>query len=249
MTQVGSSKLKKNFNEWAITSLIENTKVNEKPIMGWKMIAGKKETVEVIFHIIRKFRNEIVVRAVGPHAKATLADLSVGAQNLNFYLPEDLVLFQTEVKQVDTNGDVIIKIPEMIAQVDRRKHMRLFVEEGMKAEAHFEKENYGQRVLTQKFNKGCFDISAGGFSFIISKSESRFFQIGGSIERIQLIVDNKKMLVSGEIINIDEVEPSPRNHLIYKGWKVSVKYKSINPQARKFLNYFVFKYLPLEDAV
>ena len=54
MTQIGSNKLKKNFNDWAICSLIENTKIEEKPIMGWKIIAGKKVTVEVVFHIIRK---------------------------------------------------------------------------------------------------------------------------------------------------------------------------------------------------
>ena len=55
-----SNKLKKNFDEWAIESLIDNAKKNEHPVLAWKIVAGQKITVEVTFHIIRKFKKEMV---------------------------------------------------------------------------------------------------------------------------------------------------------------------------------------------
>ncbi|MBD64115.1 MAG: hypothetical protein CME62_02835 [Halobacteriovoraceae bacterium] len=248
MSQIGSNKLKKNYNDWAITSLLENAKSNEKSIMGWKVVAGQKVVVEVIFHIIRKFRKEIVVRAIGPQAKAQLADLSVGAENLNFYLPEDLVLFQSQVKKIDMNGDITISIPDMIAQVDRRKYLRLFVEEGIKASVSFQKENHGLKLGSQLFEKKCFDLSAGGLSFIISKSESKFFQLGDQISKLKVLLDKDEIYINCQVINIFEVEPSPSNGLNYKGLKVSLRYLDLSNQAQKKLDHFVFNYVQIEDA-
>lgn len=248
MSQAGSNQLKKNFNDWAITSLINNAKAKEHPVMGWKIVGGKKEIVDVNFHIIRKFRNEIVVRANSPQTKDQLTDLSVGAQNLNFYLPEDLVLFQSTVKKIEVNGDVVIEFPEFIAQVDRRKHMRLFIENGIRSEIFFTKENHGQRVRSQAFQKGCFDISAGGLSFIISKTEKKFFEVGDGLYGLQLEIDDFTIHLNGQVVNILEVEPNARNGLIYKGWKISVKFTSIALEAQKMIDDFVFSHVDIEEA-
>ena len=227
MSQIGNNKLKKNFNDWSIFSLINNTKINEKPIIAWKIVAGKKITVDVVFHIIRKFRNEIVVRSMSSQTKNVLGDLSVGAQKLNFYLPEDLVLFQSEVKQILPTGDITIKLPEMIAQIDRRENMRLFIENGMKSNVTFVKEANTHRVIKQKFIKECFDVSAGGFSFISSKSESKFFNIGDLVNDIQMNLDGQSFKVSGRVINIFEIEPNKQNNLHYKGWKICFRFKEL----------------------
>jgi hypothetical protein len=217
--------------------------------MGWKIVAGKKITVEVVFHIIRKFRNEIIVKAVTPAGKKTLGDLSIGAQNLNFYLPDDLVLFQTEVKQILPSGDITIRIPKMIAQVDRRKNMRLFIEEGMKADLTFKKENPGQRVITKVFNKRCFDISAGGYSFIISKTEANYFKMGDRVVNAELVIDNQKIKVHGKIINLLEVEPNKQNKLHYKGYKVCLSFLQLSDVYKKALDNFVFKYVELDEVI
>lgn len=246
---MSNNSLKKNYNKYAIHSIIENTKEAEKPIMGWKIIAGKKVTVNVIFHIIRKFRNEVVVRAVSDQAKNSLGSLAAGAEKLNFYLPEDLVLFQTTVKSLEENGDIVIEIPEFIAQVDRRKDLRLFLDNGIKIPISFDKQNHGQRVTTQKFNKMCFDISSGGLSFIVSKTESKFFMIDDEIFIESLEIDSNIIKLKAKIVNILDVEPNSHNQLMYKGKKICLKYTKISNRSKEILNDYVFRFVDFDDAI
>ncbi len=249
MSQSTKNLLTQNFNDWAIFSIISNAKIKEKTVYGWKIIAGKKVTVEVNFHIIRKFRNEIVVRAVGPQGRTNLGDLAAGAQKLNFYLPDDMVLFQTEVKQIEMSGDIRIKIPKMIAQVDRRNDLRLFVENGINVRTKFFKQNHGQKIMTQQFSKPCFDISGGGLSFIISKSERGFFSEDDRINELKIDLDGEVVQAECRIVNVLEVEPDRHNGLIYKGWKVCVKLLNLGAIDKKKVEKFVFKYVDFDQAI
>lgn len=249
MNQVGSNNLKKNYSAWAIFSLINNTKLKDKPVVGWRIISGKKVTVELFIRVIRKFRNEVVIRATRPDGRKTLQDLIAGSDKLNLYLPGDLVLFQSNIKSCDENGDVVINIPEMIAQIDRRKHMRLFIESDARAEVSFTKECHGQRVVTQKFNKPCFDISAGGLSFLVSKSESKFFEKSDNIEGVVLQIGEKKTRINGNIVNILEVEPDEKNGLHYKCKKICVRYTNATAQQQKVIDAYVFKYVDINEAI
>jgi len=243
-----SNKLKKNFDEWAIESLIDNAKNNEHPVLAWKIVAGQKITVEVTFHIIRKFKKEIVVRAIDPGTKKVLLDLSSNAESLNFYLPEDQVLFQTEVKQILDSGDIRIKKPEMIAQADRRKNLRLFIDQTLKVDLEFSKQNHNQNVLTQKFNKRCFDISSGGLSFLISRPEMSFFRLGDIVRDLNLSVDDTEIVVAGKVVNILEVTPNSRNDLAYKAHKISIQFGKMSPENKKAIDTYVFRHVDLGEV-
>ncbi len=249
MSNVKDNNLKKNSDDWAISSLISNAKDNEHTILAWKIVAGKKITVDVAFHVIRKFKNEIDVRAIGDQAKKILGDLAVNAQKLNFYLPDDQVLFQTEVKKIQVNGNVTIQFPEMIAQIDRRKSLRLFLDEGLDLEIGFSKKNHSQNVLNQRFEKKCFDISSGGLSFLISRLEMNFFKRGDSIKGIQLNLDGAKLVLEGKVVNILEVEPNKHNGLIYKANKVCIELEKLNSSKKKQLESYVFHHVELEEVV
>lgn len=219
MNQRNANTLKKNKSKWAIFSLINNTKINESQIMGWRIVAGKKVTTSIFIRVIRKFRNEFVVRAVSDKEKNVLSNLLASSGTLNFYLVNDMVLFQSQVKHIDPNGDFVFNIPEMIAQIDRRKHMRLFLDESVKALSVFYKENHGHKVAKQQFQKECFDISAGGLSFFISRAESKFFEMGDRIDLIKIRLDNNWVNVKGDVVNVLDVEPDERNKLHYKAKK------------------------------
>jgi hypothetical protein len=249
MKQVASNNLKKNYSAWAIFSLINNTKLNDKPIVGWRIIGGKKVTVDLFIRVIRKFRNELVIRATHPDGRNTLANLIAGSDKLNLYLPEDLVLFQSEVKKSESSGDVVITIPEMIAQIDRRKHLRLFLDEEINVNVLFSKQNHGQRSSTQQFLKKCFDISAGGLSFIISRIEGKFFEVGDIIYGLELILDKRKTTLNAEIVNLFDIEPDEQNGLHYKGQKICVRYVAPTPNQQKVINDFVFKYVQIDEAI
>jgi len=249
MNKVGSNSLKKNYSAWDIFSLINNTKLNDRPIMGWRVVGGKKVTVDMFIRVIRKFRNELVVRATSPEGRDKLANLVAGSDKLNLYLPEDLVLFQSRIKKHESTGDVVISIPEMIAQIDRRKHLRLFVENEINVQVGFQKENHGQRVSTQQFDKKCFDVSAGGLSFIISKIEGKFFEVGDHVYNAYLILDRRKTLINAEVVNILDIEPDERNGLHYKGQKVCLRLLNPTENQQKVINDFVFKYVQIDEAI
>ena len=114
---------------------------------------------------------------------------------------------------------------------------------------NFSKQNHGQRVSTQTFDKKCFDISAGGLSFIISKIEAKFFETGDYVYGIDLILDRRKTLINAEIVNILDIEPDDRNGLHYKGKKVCLRYVEPTPKQQKVINEFVFKYVQIDEAI
>ncbi|MEX0799256.1 MAG: PilZ domain-containing protein [Bacteriovoracaceae bacterium] len=249
MNKAGKNLLKKNNSAWAIFSIVNNTKLNDKPVWAWRIVGGKKVTVEVFIRVIRKFKNEMIVRASRPEGEKVLGNLIAGSETLNFFFPEDAALFQSQVKASDARGDVVVRMPKMIAQVDRRKHMRLRLTEDVQARVSFFKKNHTQQKKTQLFKKDCFDISAGGLAFIVSRTEAKFFKLGDGINLMRVNVENKEAAISGKVVNILEVEPNERNKLHYKAYKICVKYDQINPQTSKLLNDFVFRYVDLNEAV
>lgn len=249
MDNTNQNLLTKNYDESAISSILGNTKIAAKPILAWKFISGEKVTVEVSFYIIRKARNEIVVRAASRQSIEHLSELAASANNLNFYLPKDMVLFQTEVKQIESNGDIRVTIPTMIAQVDRRKGFRLFVENGIQVGLSFSAERFAQKTSKQHFKKGCFDISSTGLSFIVSKPERKFFDVGDTLNCLEIQVDDQTLKLDSEIVSMQEVAPTPGNKLHYKGWKIALRYLNISDEQAKVIDDFVFRYLDFEKAV
>jgi len=249
MEKRSANTLKKNDSKWAIFSLINNTKLSENQVLGWRIVAGKKVTSELYIRVIRKFRDEFVVRGKSEKESNTLNNLIASSGVLNFYLVDDMALFQSEVKHVDSNGDFVFSMPKMIAQIDRRKHMRVFMNSEVGAKIRFFKENEGHRVTKQQFEKSCFDLSAGGLSFFISRAESKFFNLEDEIEKIELSMNGAKVRLKATIVNVFDVEPDERNQLNYKAKKVCIRYKDTDPQVVKKINQFVFKHSDFDEAI
>jgi hypothetical protein len=242
-----SNPLKKNHAAWAIFSILNNTKLQSKPVMGWRLIGDKKVTVELNLHIIRKFRNELVFKAEGEN-QIVLSHLVAGSDKLNIFLPNDLALFQSKIK-VFENGLVTLSMPEMIAQVDRRKFMRLPVDDGIDCSIKFFKQSHLQQRNIQSFDRKCFDVSAGGLSFIVSKAEEKFFKSGDFILGLELKIDGIVNTMSAQVVNILDIEPNERNKLIYKGSKICLRFTQIDQKAQKFIQDFVFKNSDLNSDV
>ena len=188
--EISGSKLTKINSEWAIFSIINNAKLNEKTLVAWRIIGGKKVTVDVKIRVIRKFRSELVMSPENSRSKAMLSDLAAGTDRLNFFLAEEMVLFQSRIKSKDRSGDITVEIPDLIAQIDRRKHLRLFVEEKQPVLLEFSKKTNSHLTTVQTFKKPIFDLSAGGLSFVISKLESKFFRLGDKLQKVKLAVES-----------------------------------------------------------
>lgn len=241
--EVSGNKLTKNDSEWAIFSIINNAKLKNKTLVAWRIVGGRKVTVDVSIRVIRKFRCELVMTPQSSRSQVMLSDLVAGADKLNFYLVEDMVLFQSKVKHRDPSGDLTVSIPTMIAQIDRRKHLRLFIEENNPVYISFSKQTNFHQSSIQHFNKACYDLSAGGLSFIISKLETKYFKTGDKITQVKLKLGEDIIVLDGEIVNIFNIEPNEVNKLNYKGLKICIKYTRIKPEHQKQISDFVFKYI------
>lgn len=242
---MSGNKLKKNYDESAITSIIESNKALDKQVIGWRFVGDKKVTVDLKIRVIRKFRNEIVFMPLSDEGNYTLQSLVNGAEKLNFYFPDDMALFQVEVKSFESKNDLVVKYPKMIAHIDRRKFLRLFLEENLKACVKFSKKNHGQLTSAQFFTKSCFDLSAGGLSFIVSRSELRFFQMEDKVE-MQLELNDFATKVIGKIVNIFEIAPNKFNKLNYKGWKICFDFQGLAPEVQRRINDFVFSHIEID---
>jgi c-di-GMP-binding flagellar brake protein YcgR len=142
-----------------------------------------------------------------------------------------------------TNAPVryYLQIPEFVAQVDRRKNFRLKVHESGEVKVTFGKSVLLPKPMTQHFMKNCFDVSTGGFSFYVSKMESKFFQVDDSIPVVEIKAGKWSVKVDAEIATIREVEPDEYNGLSYKVWRISCRFKRLDQISLKYLEKFIFE--------
>lgn len=246
--QMTPGKLKENRNSKVISEIINTTKEKMGYIMIWIMQGEEKVTAEMYIHIVRKAKNEVILRPLADSNRLVQAIVG-NREEVNIFFPTDLVFFQSRVKSLDENGELVISVPEMIAHVDRRKHLRVTIKNSMKAEASFFKSFISHKVNTQLFKKPCFDIGTGGLSLILSRMEMKYFNPGEKIVGIILQIDDKKIEVEATIVNILPIEPDAYNKLIYKGNKVCLKFENLNPVYKEILDLYVFKHFKMETAV
>lgn len=249
MKKLKSNKLKKNYFAWAIFSIINNTKNKRKQIIAWRLIGDKKVLIEVSFRVIRKLRKEIVLVAVNPQDKTELMNMVTATGKINLYLPNDLVLFQSQVKGKELDGSVRIEIPSYIAQIDRREDARFHLIDTINVPLKFTKNINRHLAKTQFFEKSCFDLSAGGLSFITSKSESKFFQVGDEIKDILFKLGTKDIKLDAKITSISNLEPNEQNKLHYSGSKICLEYTHIDKKIKDTIEKFIFQNINIQEDV
>jgi c-di-GMP-binding flagellar brake protein YcgR len=247
MSDKAGNKLIPNSEQWVIFNIINSAKLDGKLFIAWKFVGKQKITVEIEIVMIRKFRDEFKIKAVGANQK-NLKEIFSGCETVNIYAPDDLVLFQSQIKYADPDGGYLVTFPKMIAQVERRRFLRLFVTDHLQIFVNFLKKGHGVRRGIQSFEKKCFDVSAGGLSFIVSSIESRYFAVGDDLYGMELLIDNQSYLINGKIVNILEMKPNERNQLAYKGTKVCIKYTEVEVIAVKHINDYVFRHSDIEAA-
>lgn len=241
-------KLKENRNPKVISEIINTTKEKMGYIMIWIMHGEEKVTAEMYIHIIRKAKNEIILKPLADSNRLVQGIIG-NREEVNVFFPTDLVFFQAKVKSLDPSGELVLSVPDMIAQVDRRKSLRVTIKNSMKVEASFYKSFFSHKVNTQLFKKPCFDVGTGGLSIILSRMEMKYFNVGDRVVGIILQIDDKKIEVEGVIVNMLPIEPDAYNKLIYKGNKVCLKFENLNPVYKEILDIYVFKHFRMETAV
>jgi c-di-GMP-binding flagellar brake protein YcgR len=189
---------------------------------------------------IRKQRSDFIVVPLDGQGEM-VQEMLVGQSFIDLYIPDSALLFRASIRQTDAPSRYFLAFPDFVAQVERRKSLRLQVYESDGVKINFSKMMVAIRPLTQQFNKSCFDISSGGFSFMASRMESKFFKINDPIRTIEFEVDGKKFYANAEVALIKEIEPDEFNGLTYKVWRVCCRFSHIDMNAKKHLDIYILE--------
>lgn len=234
------NQLKKVKDEYAILSLLFGAKDNSADVFVWKLIGNTKHLGQVRIESIRKMRNDFCIIPAEGQDRA-VQDLMSGQNFVDLYIPDSALLLRCSVKQTDAPFRYYLKIPEFVAQVERRQSLRLNTYDSSEVKVSFGKSVALPRPMSQYFLKDCFDVSPGGFSFFISKMESKFFQQNDPIAMVEIKAGKWATHADAEIVMIREVEPDEYNGLTYKVWRVSCRFSKIDQVSRKYLEKFIFE--------
>ena len=234
------NKLKKVKDEATILALISGAKEKLSEVFIWKLVGGSKILGQVRIESVRKTRKDFCVIPTDGQERV-VQDLMASSNHIDLYVPESGLLIRCQIKQTDAPIRYYLNLPHFVAQVDRRKSLRLAIEDPSEMKISFAKTVTNPRSMTQHFFKSCHDISAGGFSFYISKMESKFFQMGDPIPLVEIKTSDMNSKVGAEITAIREIEPDEHNGLNYKVWKVSCRFSQIDQISRKYIDKFILE--------
>ena len=248
------NKLKSNRDKRNIHELMDKAHKLGSRIIAWKDVDGVKITVDVFIRTLRKARNELEIFTKDPESTA-YQQVMVGNKDVNLYIPDSALLFQSAVLRREGLDANVIKFPEMVAQVERRKHLRLNLvgDTENKICCFFYKTlkmNFiGTNIQTQYFEKNCHDISAGGISLVLPRPAAKFFNQGELIPQIYVAIEGEEVKVDGAVVAKVPIEPNAENKLHYKGMKICLEFKNLSDDDKKVIEDFVFKNISFEKAV
>lgn len=237
---VNDNKLKKVHDEAIIHSLISGAKEAELEVFIWRLVAGSKHLANVRIESIRKNRNDFCIVPISGHERDVQAMLT-SQDTIDLYIPDSALLLRCKIRQADAPFRYYLQIPDFVAQVERRKSFRLNVYQSEDVKISFGKTTSHPRTMSQHFHKQCFDISTGGFSFFVSRIESKFFNVNDPIRTIEFKAGGFTLKVNAEVALMKEVEPDEFNGLTYKVWRVCCRFSQIDQISKKHLEKFIFE--------
>lgn len=234
------NKLKKVQDEAIIHNLLSGAKEAELEAFVWRLLGGSKHLANVRIECIRKQRKDFCIIPIPGHERK-VQELMHGQSYIDLYVPESALLLRCNIRHSDAPIRYYLEIPAFVAQVERRKSFRLNVYEAENIKINFAKSVSVPRPMSQNFQKSCFDISTGGFSFLVSRMESKFFQINDPIRMLEIKTEGWSTKVSAEIALIKEIEPDEYNGLTYKVWRVCCRFSQLDQISKKHLEKYIFE--------
>lgn len=234
------NELKKVRDEATIVSLLSSAKESEGEVYIWRLVGSSKHIARVRLESIRKVRKDFSIVPVDGQDRQ-VQEL-MGSQNyIDIYIPDSALLLRCQIKTTEAPYRYYLQLPQYVAQVERRKTLRVQVYDKGEVKISFGKTVTLPKQMSQHFLKECYDISSGGFSFYVSRIESKFFNIHDPIRSIEIKAGDWSGKVNAEIALVKEVEPDEFNGLTYKVWRVCCRFTQIDQISRKYLEKFIFE--------
>jgi hypothetical protein len=232
--------LKKVTDLATILTLLNGAKEQDAEVYLWRLIGSKKHLANIRIESIRKSRKDFSIIPRDGKTRV-VQEMMSGQSTLDLYIPDAGLLLRCRVKQTDAPVRYYLHFPDFVAQLERRKSFRANIFERSEMKLSFSKQAPTPRAQVQFFVKNCYDISTGGFSFLVSRTEGKFFQVADVIANLEIKVGSWSTQVDADIAFVREMEPDEFNGLTYKVWRVCCRFKKIHQISSKYLEKFIFE--------
>ena len=237
---MSDNKLVKISDEATILKLINGVKEAHIDMFIWKLIGSSKHLGKVRIESVRKQRKDFVILPAEGQGQV-VQDLMASQSYIDIYVPDAAMLLRCNIRQTDAPVRYYLQFPDFVAQAERRKSLRINVHQNSDVQITFSKKLELVKVMTQTFNKACFDLSVGGLSFFVSKMESKFFETGDAIHAINIKTSAWSCVLPAEIVAIREIEPDEFNGLTYKVWRISCRFTEVDKATKQYLDQFILE--------
>lgn len=246
MSERHDNKLKKIHDSKQIGHQLLSAKEKGEQIFVWRFVGDKKVMVQVTIDVVKKASLELLISPL-PHTAADLRGILGGSDHLNFFLPASSLLFQSPLKQADARGQVTLAFPSFLAQVERRKWLRMRCTGQSGVRTQFSKTIHAPAPSKQFYGKPLYDLSAGGLTFLVSRQESKFFIPGEKIRNLEVLVRNEKIVVTGDVLRVQELPASEPSGSGGKLLKVTIAFEAVQKRDQEFLARYVFEHISLDE--
>jgi c-di-GMP-binding flagellar brake protein YcgR len=239
-------KFKKIHDPKVIGLTLLNAKEKSETIYAWRIVGDKKILAPVRLEIIKRLQNTICIRPVESHEE--LFSLVLGStETVNFFIPQTSIIFQCKFKQVESDGSYELAFPNFVAQIERRQWLRLTADNKQEIKLQFCKSVKMPRPQTHFVSREVFDLSGGGFSFMISRAEEKFFLPGEEIKNIELLIGGSKFTVSATVVRFHEKSAAKESSSSPLNIRLSLKFLDLNKKEQEEINKFVFENLTTHE--
>lgn len=233
MSVSDDNKFKKVHDAKLIGHQLLAAKEKQEAVFIWRIVGDKKILSPVRFELIKRSHQELVIRPKEGEEESFHQVLG-SCEQINFFMPQSAFLFQCKFKQPESDGSVTVSYPDFVAQVERRKWLRMTADPSHKLRIQFCKTVHTPKPVNQFLSKSLLDLSAGGVSFLVSKAESKFFIPGELVKNMELLIGDIKYTVQGEILHVGEL-------------KVSVRFNALGKKEQEALAKFVFEHIRTDE--
>lgn len=198
-------------------------------IYGWNSLDGSITKVELKIKAYRKDYNEIelLIRKGQAH---TLGELINGEKKINIYIPELSLSFVSNVKSIFQDICLKIDVPEEYSFFERRRFERVIPS----------KTVHTQLALTRlQTRTAVHDISVGGFSIILPKSNKILVCKGDTFKDVMIDILGRRIMVNAECVSALLIDRFKSEALPYGGYKIAFRFVDIGPEDKEFLIDYV----------
>ncbi len=150
-----------------------------------------------------------------------------------FIPPQIVVSFKTTIS-LNEDGQIQVRCPRQIFQVQRRKYTRYTIPRGYEIEVAFRHPDDRETIVKHRL----VDLAAGGLSFQITRAEKEKFEKGLYLKHMQLTLRGHPMIFDVEVQN----QIPHRINAQTIGYKVGVRFRRIIEADIEYISSYILEH-------